>query len=237
MADIFAMVDTWNNGATTFTAIKMNVTNTASAAGSLLMDLQVGGVSIEKTDKNGKKTIADVLRTGPGSAAVPAWGFETGDNDLGFYRSSANVLGVIFGSADAWRMQAAQLHILTSNLSWGSVAGTADLTLTRDAANTLAQRNGTAAQTHWTYNTFTNSSNHERGGFDWITTVNTFRVRSDNAGTGVNRIIAIDGFSKAGAAVAGDIPAGTWALVRDTSGSTTKLIYNNAGTLMSVALT
>jgi hypothetical protein len=45
MADIFDMADTWNNGATTFAAIKMNVTDTASAADSLLMDLQVGGAS------------------------------------------------------------------------------------------------------------------------------------------------------------------------------------------------
>lgn len=45
MTNIYDMIDTWNDGATTFTAIKMNVTDTASAAGSMLMDLQVGGVS------------------------------------------------------------------------------------------------------------------------------------------------------------------------------------------------
>ena len=39
------MTDTWNDGATTFNAIKMNVTDTASASGSLLFDLQVGGAS------------------------------------------------------------------------------------------------------------------------------------------------------------------------------------------------
>lgn len=42
---------------------------------------------------------------------------------------------------------------------------------------------------------------------------------------------------KAGAFAAADIPQGTWMVGRDTSGSTTKLYYNNAGTLMSVALT
>lgn len=45
MSNIFAMADTWNAGATTFTAIQMNVTDTASAAASKLLDLQVGGVS------------------------------------------------------------------------------------------------------------------------------------------------------------------------------------------------
>lgn len=36
---------TWNDGAVTFTGWKLNVTNTASAAASLLVDLQVGGAS------------------------------------------------------------------------------------------------------------------------------------------------------------------------------------------------
>jgi hypothetical protein len=51
--NIYDMADTWNAGATTFTAIKMNVTDTGSAAGSLLMDLQVGGVSQSNIDKTG----------------------------------------------------------------------------------------------------------------------------------------------------------------------------------------
>lgn len=39
MSYIYDLADTWNNAATTFTAIKMDVTNTASNAASLLMDL------------------------------------------------------------------------------------------------------------------------------------------------------------------------------------------------------
>lgn len=59
MSDIFNLTDTWNAGATTFTAIKMNVTDTASAAASLLMDLQVGGSSKNKTAKTGAQFGAD----------------------------------------------------------------------------------------------------------------------------------------------------------------------------------
>jgi hypothetical protein len=118
----------------------------------------------------------------------------------------------------------------------GGVFGT-DVVLVPDATAILAQRNGVAAQTLRVYNTFTDASNYERGALDWSSTANVFRIRMMNAGTGTNRIIAIDGFAKAGAAVAADIPVSTWALVRDTSGSTTKLVYNNAGTLMTVALT
>ena len=44
---------TWNSGATTFTSLLLNVTDTASAAGSLLMDLQVGGSSRFSVRKDG----------------------------------------------------------------------------------------------------------------------------------------------------------------------------------------
>lgn len=43
MAFIYDLTDTWNAGGTTFNAIKMNVTDTASAAASKLITLQVGG--------------------------------------------------------------------------------------------------------------------------------------------------------------------------------------------------
>lgn len=44
---------TWNNAAVTFTALKVAITDTASAANSLLLDLQVGGSSILNVTKNG----------------------------------------------------------------------------------------------------------------------------------------------------------------------------------------
>jgi hypothetical protein len=43
--------------------------------------------------------------------------------------------------------------------------------------------------------------------------------------------------TKAGAPTTSDVPDGTWILIRDTTNNTTKVYYNNAGTLMSVALT
>lgn len=47
---------TWNAGAVSFTHLKANVTDTASAAASLLIDLQVGGVSQFKVSKAGALT-------------------------------------------------------------------------------------------------------------------------------------------------------------------------------------
>jgi hypothetical protein len=58
---------TWNAGGTTFTAIKMNATDTASAAGSLLIDLQVGGVSQFKVSKAGAVTPAGSIFVSQGN--------------------------------------------------------------------------------------------------------------------------------------------------------------------------
>ena len=40
---VLNLTQTWNDGTVTFTGLKFNATDTASASGSLLLDLQVGG--------------------------------------------------------------------------------------------------------------------------------------------------------------------------------------------------
>jgi hypothetical protein len=58
MSNIYNLTDTWNAAGTTFTAIKMNVTDTASAAGSRLIDLQVAGSSRLYLDKSGALVVS-----------------------------------------------------------------------------------------------------------------------------------------------------------------------------------
>jgi hypothetical protein len=53
------LATTWNTTGTP-TALKLNVTDTASNASSLLMDLQVGGTSKFKVTKSGAVTVADI---------------------------------------------------------------------------------------------------------------------------------------------------------------------------------
>src|SRR5690349_20701146 len=56
--NLYNMTDTWTD-ASTYTAIKLNVTDTSSNAASLLMDLQVGGVSQFSVSKAGVITTAN----------------------------------------------------------------------------------------------------------------------------------------------------------------------------------
>jgi len=53
MAEIYNLTDLWDNILTHFDAIKMNVTNTASSEGSLLLNLQVDSVSMLRLEANG----------------------------------------------------------------------------------------------------------------------------------------------------------------------------------------
>lgn len=68
-AAALSITQTWNDGADTFTLISANVTNTASAAASKLIDLQVGGVSQFNVTRGGALTA-----TGPIKAAGYAVG-------------------------------------------------------------------------------------------------------------------------------------------------------------------
>lgn len=61
---------TWNNSGVVFTNFKSNVTDTASDAASLLMDLQVGGTSKFKVDKGGNITVTSCTGCGGGGATI-----------------------------------------------------------------------------------------------------------------------------------------------------------------------
>lgn len=53
LAPVFTATQTWNNAGTTFAGILLNITNTASAAGSRLFSLQTGGVEKLGVDVSG----------------------------------------------------------------------------------------------------------------------------------------------------------------------------------------
>lgn len=77
-----------------------------------------------------------------------------------------------------------------SNASTVAQSSSADTVMVRDgAANTLALRNGTAAQTFNVYNTFTDASNYERGCVRF--SGNVFQIGTEAGGTGTVRAISL----------------------------------------------
>lgn len=126
-----------------------------------------------------------------GSAGAPSYTW-TGDLNTGWYRAGADDMRASSGGADVMRIAASDSIIITAagKLQWGSSGvGSADLSLVRDAANTLAQRNGVSAQTHHLYATYTDASNYERLSF--YTDAGGGIIRTEQAGTGVARALTL----------------------------------------------
>ncbi len=150
-ASAMVVEQTWNTTGTP-TALKLDVTDSASNAASLLMDLWVGGASRFSVRKDGRAEVTAI-------------------NFLG---------GTFGGNGNWWSVNNLNLSATTA-LSFGA----SDLILRRDAANTLALRNSTNAQTFNLYNTYTDASNYERGRFSFVS--NELRIGTENAGTGTAR--------------------------------------------------
>ena len=162
-----SIAQTWNTTGTP-TAIWLDVTDTASNAASLLMDLRSGGSTRFAVNK-----LAGLLITRGGFNGASTILLSTANTSISFGQASGAISWGGFTSAG--------LFIGTAN----------DTILARDAANTLAQRNGVNAQAVNIYNTYTDASNYERMSTYWTT--NNIWIEAQAAGTGTTRSINVNG--------------------------------------------
>jgi hypothetical protein len=149
-----AVTQTWNNVATNFRAIETNITNTQSQAESHHLVCRVGGSIVAYIRRDGR---------------IVGGGAVYGGNGL---ESALLPQGVAVGNA---------AYIgFCSNTYANDVGG--DLRLFRDAADTLAQRRTTNPQTFRIYNTYTSTTNFERGFLRWSS--NVLQIGTEAGGTG-----------------------------------------------------
>lgn len=170
---VLDLTATWATTGTYVGAIRLNVTDSGPAnVASLLMDLQVGGVSKFNVTKGG-------ILTAPGGIAA------AGGLYVGATQATSSV--AVGNTAGGVTVQAA------GDFSWSTTSNastaTRDLFLLREAANTLAQRNGTSPQAFRIFNTYTDSSNNEYGTFSW--SGGKLFFGTNFIGTGVSRTITI----------------------------------------------
>ena len=258
---LFNLSGTWNTTGTP-TAIKLNVTDTASNASSLLMDLQVGGSTIYSFGKGtlsitAKSGIATSLRLNS-TATNPTTGtsgpnpidvFNSSGTRTAFIRADGLVSGSVVETTDDSTVSFVDSSGETANyprglnlnqnaiVGWGTTNwwNAKDLILRRDASGILAQRNSTNAQTFRLYRTYTDASNYERLG---LLTTNTTRytITSQNAGTGSARSLEISFYTSASDPTSTDITDGCFSVWKNSGTGTIKLWANDGGTMKSVAL-
>ena len=169
------LTQTWANTATTYTGMRVNVTDSGpSNAASLLMDLQVGGVRKLKIDKAGA-----IYPAGSNTNRI------TGD-------SSQIYVGNATQNFQSFRepnfVNAANVAFAWCDINNSASSGTVSLFLFRDANNTLAQRNGLNAQESRIYSTYTDAANYERFFIKTnVGSTSATQIGLSAAGTGQNR--------------------------------------------------
>lgn len=189
------IAQTWDASTSVVTGITLDVTDTSSASTSNLLDLKVGGTSKFYIDKSGfpfwpQVTVnnSDTFNT---VQKFSVGGFFLNNKTNNWSQSFAtnNQAGGVVGG---WINSTSFVVRTDALFGWTNQGiGTAanddvvDLSLFRDDANVLAQRNSTNAQTSRIYNTYTDASNYERSYLSWD--ANVFKIGVDNAGTGTAR--------------------------------------------------
>jgi len=172
------LTGTWNTSGIA-RGILLNITDTASNASSLLMDFQVGGVSKFNISKGG---IINLGTSATYKANLVAFSNNSGISAFSNYLNlvSGNVLGLSINTSG--------ITAVNSVLGFGTDSSPTvigDVFLARDAANTLALRNGTNAQTSRIYGTYTDASNGRRLDIT-STTAGIFTLTATGNGTGVS---------------------------------------------------
>lgn len=163
---------TWNTTGTP-TAIKLNVTNTASGGLGKLLDVQLGGTSKFTVTRDGVVRNAAIAAAYADSICISA---------------TATTRCFIVGYLNGNNVQ------LASSTTFGWTAGTdafaaLETILVRDAAYTIAQRNGVNPQALRVYNTYTSGTDYERGKFAWES--NILRIGTEKLGTGAARALEL----------------------------------------------
>lgn len=130
-----------------------------------------------------------------GSASLPSIRGSDADSGL-FFRNLGTAIAFAHNGVGYMNLDNAGLGV-RQNMTIGWASGNADQTgqdvsLFRDAANTLALRNGANAQTFRVYNT-TDGTNSEFGSFNWSDVANEFIIATVQTGTGSSRILGLRG--------------------------------------------
>lgn len=136
-----------------------------------------------------------------------------GSSTVAFNGSASNGPGLNIGRDLAYSW---------SSTTSGNLLNSADLSLWRDAANTLAQRNSTNPQAFRVYNTYTDASNYERGFVRWNT--NVLQIGTEAAGTGTARTTRL-GIS----GTTGAVSVNTTGIALTQPDATSEIYYRNDG--------
>jgi hypothetical protein len=232
-APVLDLAQTWNNAGVTFTGLRVNVTNTASGSSSLLADFQVNGTSVLEVNSRGLTKVRKVSNiteyvnifevfkasssffqirddgnyTFPSVKGGALATYKTVAKSGGFFLASGGQLGWTSSATDGY-------NIAT------------DLSIVRDAADTLAQRRDANPQTFRIYNTYTSATNFERLNLRWASNELIIDAEAGGAG-GTLRGIKLGSASTSLLGFFGATPVVQQAAVADATDAATAITQLN----------
>ncbi len=164
--------------------------NAASGFVGNLLDLQVNGSPKTRVRSDGSLIIGDNLTSASSSGQLYLFKHPSSSNDSGFTGLESYVRLFIQG-AQRFQFGTGGFNVRGDTfIGWSAsssdVGGIIDLFLSRDAADTLAQRRTTNAQTFRCYGTYTDASNYVRAALSSTSTAVT--LAAETAGTGADDI-------------------------------------------------
>ncbi len=185
-APVLDLAQTWNNSGVTFTGLAATITNTQSAAGSLVARLTVGSTNVFEVDARGftkiRKvatstdfvTVFEVLRGTTSVARI------RDDGDVSANSFAVTTGGRVIIDANGVGIQSTARFGLSSGVS----ASTTDCDLYRDAADTFAQRRTTNPQTFRLYTTYGGGGADYERLFIKGQTGGAFQIGTEKGGSG-----------------------------------------------------
>ena len=169
-------------------------------------------------------TTATPLQVSYGGTSALHLGYYDSGNTTAYVYNYSNGAGLYLGTRGQFQfgigaLSGGSAHRVfvssTCGISWCSTTSadysTTELSIFRDAANTLAQRNSTNAQTFRVYNTYTDASNYIRQSLSFTTYSSTVHAQHivEGAGTGAVNVPFVITPRGTGAFILGPMPDGT----------------------------
>jgi hypothetical protein len=212
----------WSEPSTVFSCIDIDAVDNNSASSSRFINFTDSAIQRAYIAKQGTFVSSNSVSS-VGFANAASFGGDTGSNPTIFRGTQ---LVAIFDNAVT---VGSTMYL---GISSGTPAeGNADCRLFRDAADTFAFRRTTNPQAVRIYNTFTDSSNNERGILRWSS--NNFDVGTEKNGTGSARAIRFltDGTSRMSIASTGAVTIGAFTLPTGDGTNGQVLQTNGSGTV------
>ena len=191
---VLNLTQTWNAGAIAFTGFRLNITDTASASGSLPMDVQVGGSSKLSLTKAGLLTVPSLTVSGSGNSTTIVGNASVTNNVVwangwGTLAGNSSMLSIFTAGSAPIAISGNSTRVMIGNTAGEVEINNGTVGTYRDLkARNLVAIGGVVTHASFTVATLPSASTSGTGAQAFVTDANATTPRSTVAGGGSNKV-------------------------------------------------